>query len=99
MKRCEIEIEIEELERRWQAGEPVSSLARRYGVSWSHIYRIKRKFGLDVLLKNASVEPSAPTSEDDDASQASILLSPWVQRRVDDLRAAGVIEGLFFRES
>ena len=55
MKRCEIEIDIEELERRWQAGEPVSSLARRYGVSWSHIYRIKRKFGLDVLLKNASV--------------------------------------------
>ena len=77
-----------ELEERWQTGISVARLAKHYGVHYSHIYRLRAKYGLRVGMQNGSKEPPAPSPEDDQASMASTRLSPYVQHRVAVLRAA-----------
>jgi transposase len=84
-------IDLEELERLWQSGETGPRLAKRYGVHYSHIYRMAKRYGLRVTMKNGSREPPAPSPEDDQASGAGLDLAPWVARRVAALRAAWAI--------
>lgn len=84
-------IDPHELERLWQSGETGTRLAKRYGVSYSHIYRLRKRHRLDVTLRNGSREPGPPTPEDDQASASGLDLAPWVAARVAVLRAAGLI--------
>lgn len=81
-------IDPQELEHLWRSGESVSRLAKRYGVHFSHIYRLRRRYGLTVEMQNGSQEPPAPSPEDDQASRSSTRLSPYVQHRLAVLRAA-----------
>jgi hypothetical protein len=66
----------------------VARLAKHYGVHYSHIYRLRAKYGLRVGMQNGLKEPPAPSPEDDQASMASTRLSPYVQHRLAVLRAA-----------
>jgi transposase len=84
-------IDVEELERLWQSGETGPRLAKRYGVHYSQIYRMAKRYGLRVTMKNGSREPPAPSPEDEQASGAGLDLAPWVARRVAALRAAWAI--------
>jgi hypothetical protein len=84
-------IDLNELERLWQSGETGTRLAKRYGVSYSHIYKLRKRHRLDVTLRNGSHEPGPATAEDGLASAAGLDLAPWVARRVAVLRAAWAI--------
>lgn len=81
-------IDPRELEHLWRSGESVARLAKRYGVHFSHIYRLRRRHGLTVEMQNGSHEPPAPSPEDDQASKSSTRLAPYVQHRLAVLRAA-----------
>lgn len=80
-----------ELEERWRTGVSVTRLAQHYRCHYSHIYKLRAKYALQVGQLRNSREPPAPSPEDDAASMSSTRLSPYVQHRLVVLAAAGAL--------
>ena len=79
-------INIEKLAKQWRAGVKPTKLAKQYGCSLGHIYRLKKRHKLKIKMKNTSCEPGAPTEFDDRLSANSLHFSPWVARRIAEIK-------------
>ena len=82
-------IDIDGLSQAWVAGEPVSSLAGRFGVGMTTIRNMATAGRLPWRESQRDEEPEAPSAEDAVASEDSLTLSPWVQARIEELDLHG----------
>lgn len=81
-----LDINLNELEKDWQAGMKPSDLARKYGCNPRHLYTLRRRYNLQVKMKNGIKEPAAPSHLDEYLSGESLELSPWVVARISEIQ-------------
>jgi hypothetical protein len=86
MKQRHWHIDIDELRKLWDAGWLVEDLAKKYRVTNSAIYWLRKKYGIRDRDRQQTTEPAAPSQEDADASLDSLALSPWVAARAEEFR-------------
>lgn len=73
----------------WADGSTKGEIAHRFGVSTSTIYDWAKRYALPTRKFEfipTWTEPPAPSPEDEEASGASLALSPYVQARIQELQ-------------
>ena len=83
MPRMHYHINMDEFEQLWRQGVLGCELATRYGISASHVTRLRKRYGIPDRREEDLM--SAPTAADDSASQDSLAFSPWVASRIKEL--------------
>jgi hypothetical protein len=79
-------IDIEELRQLWEAEWSVEDLAKKFRCSETTIYWLRRKHEFSDRERSQMREPSPPSSDDANASEDSLALSPWVAARAEEFR-------------
>ena len=87
MPRMHYHVDLDEMRRLWVAGESATSIAARFNVSKTTIWRLSVEYGMPSRPLPQSVEAeAAPSPEDESASSESLAFSPWVAARIKELR-------------
>ena len=84
MPRMHYHINVDELEQLTLQGWSTERLADRYAVRRQYIHFLRVKYG---LTRPSRLPPcDAPSVDEDVASADSLELSPYVKRRIKELR-------------